>query len=63
MDLGVLRIPPDVYATGYGAVRLILKLYVTGTKTIALDYIQLMPADTTRMIVQRGMVHVLNTKT
>jgi hypothetical protein len=62
MDLGVLRIPPDVYATGYGAVRLILKLYVTGTKTITLDYIQLMPADTTRMMVQRGMTHVLNTE-
>ncbi len=62
MDLGVLRIPPDVYATGYGALRLVLRLYVSGTKTINLDYIQLMPADTTRLMVQRGMVHVLNTE-
>lgn len=61
-DLGVLRIPPDYYASGYAALRLVLKLWTTGTNLANVDYIQLMPADTTRLMVQRGMAHVLNTE-
>lgn len=61
-DLGVLRIPPDYYASGYMAIRLAIRFWVTGTKTVCVDYVQLMPADTTRLMVQRGMVHVLNTQ-
>lgn len=61
-DLGVLRIPPDFYASGYSALRLVLKLWVTGTTTVNVDYLQLMPADTTRLMVQRGMAHVLDTQ-
>lgn len=61
-DLGVIRIPPDYYASGYAALRLVLKLWVTGTVAVNVDYLQLMPADTTRLMVQRGMAHVLDTQ-
>jgi len=61
-DLGVLRIPPDFYASGYSALRFVLRMWVSGTTTVYVDYLQLMPADTTRLMVQRGMSHVLNTE-
>ena len=61
-DLGVLRIPPDYYASGYAALTLVLRCWVTGTTNVAVDYIQLLPADTTRMMYQRGMAHVLGTQ-
>ena len=61
-DLGILRIPPDYYASGYSALRLVLRLYCTGTKTVNVDYLELMPADTCRLMVQRGLVHVLNSQ-
>lgn len=55
VDLGVLSIPPDEYSVSYGALRLVIKFNVTGTQNIGLDFVTFLPADTARLLVQRGM--------
>ncbi len=62
-DLGVLRIPSDVYSTGYSALRLVIKFWCTGTQAANVDYVQFLPADTTRLAVQRGMTHAVGSLT
>jgi hypothetical protein len=62
-DLGVLRIPADTYSTGYAALRLVIKFTCTGTQAANVDYVQFMPADTTRLAIQRGMTQPIGSLT
>lgn len=56
MDCGVVALPPDTTATGYGSMKLSLELYPTTSVTNQLDFVQLHPAEpgTFRHIRQRG---------
>lgn len=59
LDLGVVPLPPGGYVSGYGELRMRLTFRNTsGTATVGLDYVQLLPSDPLcwRHVIQRGMV-------
>lgn len=53
-DLGALPFPPGGYNSNWAAQRLVLKLRSAATVQVSLDFIQLTPLDSYRMLSQRG---------
>ncbi len=56
VDLGSVPVPPGAWDTSYQQVRLCLSARAATASTLSVDYVQLVPLDAFRRVVQLGMV-------
>jgi len=50
VDCGVLTIPPGDYSITYGELRLVIQFYTATSQTVKLDWISLLPSQSTRFL-------------